>query len=123
MDRQRQLTDLLNRYAHEYYVLDKPTVSDREYDVLYDELRALEAENGIVFEDSPTRRVGGEPIKAFDRYKHKHKLYSLDKSTTEEELRSFLEKAGLFFKKPLRLHCFCGNIYIENLIRKDDRTL
>ena len=94
MDRQRQLTDLLNRYAHEYYVLDKPTVSDREYDVLYDELRALEAENGIVFEDSPTRRVGGEPIKAFDRYKHKHKLYSLDKSTTEEELRSFLEKAS-----------------------------
>ncbi len=94
MTRQRELTDLLNRYAHEYYVLDKPTVSDKEYDVLYDELRALEAASGVVFPDSPTRRVGGEPIKGFERYKHKHKLYSLDKSTTEEELRSFLEKAS-----------------------------
>ena len=90
MDRQRQLTDLLNRYAHEYYVLDKPTVSDKEYDVLYDELRALEQASGVVYDDSPTRRVGGDPIKGFEKYRHKHKLYSLDKSTTEEELRSFL---------------------------------
>ncbi len=94
MSRQRELTDLLNRYAHEYYVLDKPTVSDKEYDVLYDELRALEAASGEVYPDSPTRRVGGDPIKGFEKYKHKHKLYSLDKSTTEEGLRSFLEKAG-----------------------------
>ena len=91
---QRELTDVLNRYAHEYYVLDKPTVSDKEYDALYDQLRALEAESGVVFPDSPTRRVGGEPIKGFEKYRHKHKLYSLDKSTTEEELRSFLEKAA-----------------------------
>ncbi len=94
MDRQRELTDLLNRYAHEYYVLDKPTVSDKEYDVLYDELRALEQASGVVYDDSPTRRVGGDPIKGFEKYRHKHKLYSLDKSTTEEELRSFLEKAN-----------------------------
>ena len=94
MTRQRELTDLLNRYAHEYYVLDNPTVSDREYDVLYDELKALEAQSGVIFPDSPTRRVGGEPIKGFEKYKHRHKLYSLDKSTTEEELRSFLEKAA-----------------------------
>lgn len=94
MNRQRELTDLLNRYAHEYYVLDNPTVSDKEYDVLYDELRALEAASGEVYPDSPTRRVGGEPIKGFEKYKHKHKLYSLDKCTTEEGLKSFLEKAG-----------------------------
>ena len=94
MTRQRELTDLLNRYAHEYYVLDNPTVSDREYDVLYDELKALEAQSGVIFPDSPTRRVGGEPIKGFEKYKHRHMLYSLDKSTTEEELRSFLEKAA-----------------------------
>ncbi len=93
MSRQRELTDLLNRYAHEYYVLDKPTVSDKEYDALYDELRALEQASGEVYPDSPTRRVGGDPIKGFEKYKHKHKLYSLDKSTTEEQLRSFLEKA------------------------------
>ena len=94
MNRQRELTDLLNRYAHEYYVLDKPTVSDKEYDALYDELRALENASGEVYPDSPTRRVGGEPIKGFEKYKHKHKLYSLDKSTSEEELSSFLQKAG-----------------------------
>ncbi|MBQ2740476.1 MAG: NAD-dependent DNA ligase LigA [Clostridia bacterium] len=94
MSRQRELTDLLNRYAHEYYVLDKPTVSDKEYDVLYDELRALEAASGEVYPDSPTRRVGGDPIKGFEKYRHKHKLYSLDKCTTEEGLKSFLEKAG-----------------------------
>ncbi len=93
MSRQRELTDLLNRYAHEYYVLDKPTVSDKEYDVLYDELRALEAASGEVYPDSPTRRVGGEPIKGFEKYRHKHKLYSLDKCTTEEGLKRFLEKA------------------------------
>ena len=94
MNRQRELTDLLNRYAHEYYVLDKPTVSDKEYDALYDELRALEEASGEVYPDSPTRRVGGEPIKGFEKYRHRHKLYSLDKSTTEEGLKSFLEKAG-----------------------------
>ena len=94
MNRQRELTDLLNRYAHEYYVLDNPTVSDKEYDALYDELRALEGASGEVYPDSPTRRVGGDPIKGFEKYKHKHKLYSLDKSTSEDELKSFLQKAG-----------------------------
>ena len=94
MNRQRELTDLLNRYAHEYYVLDNPTVSDKEYDALYDELRALEGASGEVYPDSPTRRVGGDPIKGFEKCKHKHKLYSLDKSTSEEELKSFLQKAG-----------------------------
>ena len=74
MNRQRELTDLLNRYAHEYYVLDNPTVSDKEYDALYDELRALEGASGEVYPDSPTRRVGGDPIKGFEKYKHKHKL-------------------------------------------------
>ena len=62
MDRMRELIDILNRWAYEYYVLDNPSVSDREYDRLYDELRALERESGRVEPDSPTRRVGGEPV-------------------------------------------------------------
>ncbi len=89
MDRQRQLVDTLNRWAYEYYVLDKPTVSDKEYDALYDELRALERENGVVYPDSPTRRVGGEPIKGFEKHTHIARLFSLDKSVTEEELLAF----------------------------------
>ncbi len=92
MDRQRELTDILNRWAYEYYVLDKPTVSDKEYDALYDELCALERESGVVLDDSPTRRVGGEPIKGFERHTHIARLYSLDKSVTKEQLQGFITK-------------------------------
>lgn len=89
MDRMREVVDLLNKYAHEYYVLDNPTVSDIEYDRLYDELKKLESDSGIVYFDSPTRRVGGEPISAFKKHKHLQKLYSLDKATTIEEIIAF----------------------------------
>ena len=92
MSRQRELTDILNKWAYEYYVLDQPTVSDKEYDALYDELKRLEAESGEVYPDSPTRRVGGEPIKAFARHEHIARLFSLDKSVTEEEVRAFLTR-------------------------------
>ena len=97
MNRQRELVDILNRWAYEYYVLDNPTVSDKEYDELYDELCALEKQSGEVYIDSPTRRVGGEPIKGFAKHAHIARLYSLDKAVTEESLRAFLtrvEKTG-----------------------------
>ncbi len=92
MDRKRQLVDVLNKWAHEYYVLDNPTVSDKEYDALYDELRRLEAESGEVYPDSPTRRVGGEPIKGFEKHTHIARLFSLDKAVSEGELRAFLTR-------------------------------
>ena len=57
MDRMRQLIDILNKWAYEYYVLDNPSVSDREYDRLYDELKTLEEQTGRVEFDSPTKRV------------------------------------------------------------------
>ena len=94
MDRKRQLVDLLNKYAHEYYVLDNPTVSDKEYDVLYDELKKLEFESGEVLFDSPTKRVGGEPISSFKKHKHIEKLFSLDKATSEEEIYAFEKKVN-----------------------------
>ncbi|MBR2023624.1 MAG: NAD-dependent DNA ligase LigA [Clostridia bacterium] len=89
MDRKRELVDLLNKWAYEYYVLDAPTVADKEYDVLYDELKRLEEESGEVYEDSPTKRVGGEPIKGFEKHTHIQKLYSLDKAVTAEEVQAF----------------------------------
>lgn len=61
MDRMEELVKILNKYAYEYYVLDNPTVSDKEYDKLYDELVKLEKEEGRTLFDSPTKRVGGEP--------------------------------------------------------------
>ena len=90
--RMRELVDTLNKYAYEYYVLDNPSVPDREYDKLYDELRILEGETGVREQDSPTRRVGGEPISAFAKHEHIHRLYSLDKCVTEEELSAFDER-------------------------------
>ena len=82
----------MNRWAHEYYVLDAPTVSDKEYDALYDELRRLEEESGVVYDDSPTRRVGGEPIKGFIPHTHIARLYSLDKAVSQGELENFLTR-------------------------------
>lgn len=90
--RMRELVDTLNKYAYEYYVLDNPSVPDREYDKLYDELQILEGETGVREQDSPTRRVGGEPISAFTKHEHIHRLYSLDKCVTEEELSAFDER-------------------------------
>ncbi len=88
-DRMRQLVNLLNKYAYEYYVLDNPTVSDGEYDKLYDELKSLEEQSGEVYFDSPTKRVGGEPISAFKKHRHITRLYSLDKAVSEDEIGSF----------------------------------
>ena len=82
----------MNRWAHEYYVLDAPTVSDKEYDALYDELRRLEEESGVVYDDSPTRRVGGEPLKGFSQHTHIARLYSLDKAVSQGELENFLTR-------------------------------
>ncbi len=96
MNRQREITDILNKWAHEYYVLDAPTVSDKEYDTLYDELRALEQQSGVVYPDSPTRRVGGDPIKGFEKHTHIARLFSLDKSVSETELSAFLTRIEKF---------------------------
>ena len=88
----KSLVEKLNKYAHEYYVLDNPTVSDGEYDKLYDRLVALEKETGIILDNSPTKRVGGEPISAFTKHEHINKLYSLDKALTIDEVTSFINR-------------------------------
>ena len=92
MSRMRQLIDQLNEWAYEYYVLDNPSVPDSEYDKLYDELVALEASTSTVEPDSPTRRVGGEPLKSFARHEHISRLYSLDKCVTYDRLSAFVTR-------------------------------
>lgn len=91
-ERMKELVKLLNKYAYQYYVLDEPTVADVQYDALYNELSALEKETGIVLPDSPTRKIGGDPIKEFTPHKHIKKLYSLDKCNSYDELREWSEK-------------------------------
>ncbi len=92
MDRLQELVDILNKYAYEYYVLDNPSVADADYDRLYDELRALEEKTGVVLQDSPTRKIGGEPVAAFEPHTHINKLYSLEKCNSFDELRAWYEK-------------------------------
>lgn len=88
----QQLVQRLNQYAYDYYVLDNPTISDAEYDRLFDQLVALEKSSGIILPNSPTQRVGGKPLKAFDTHQHKNKLYSLDKVKTLDELSAWYQK-------------------------------
>ncbi|MDE6617543.1 MAG: NAD-dependent DNA ligase LigA [Clostridiales bacterium] len=88
----KELVARLNDLAYRYYVLDDPIVSDKEYDVLYDKLCALEAKTGTVLNDSPTKRVGGEPLKSFEPHTHINRLYSLDKCNSFDELRAWFEK-------------------------------
>lgn len=100
MDRVDCLIKTLNQWAYEYYVLDNPSVPDREYDKLYDELKRLEEETGEVRFDSPTRRVGGEPMKGFERHTHIARLYSLDKSVSYDELDAFFTRIGKAVENP-----------------------
>lgn len=86
MDEMRQLVDKLNEFAYYYYVLDNPKVSDKEYDELYDKLVLMEKQSGIVYNDSPTKKVGGDIISAFQSVNHRARLYSLDKAKTDNEL-------------------------------------
>lgn len=107
----REMVDLLNRYAREYYEQDDPTVSDAEYDKLYYELKDLEESTGVILPNSPTHRVGGAPQKAFKPYPHKLRLYSLDKAKDEAELDNYLARiiktVGYFPKMTLE-HKFDG---------------
>lgn len=92
MDTMRKLVDRLNETAHAYYVLDNPIITDHEWDALYDQLQAMEKETGLVLPDSPTRRVGGDPLAAFRQHRHLNRLWSLDKVQSKEALAGWFER-------------------------------
>ena len=91
-EKMKELVEKLNRYAKLYYEEDAPTISDAEYDALYDELRALEESEGYSLKNSPTHRVGGAPQKKFAESQHLLRLYSLDKCKSTEELAEWYGK-------------------------------
>lgn len=89
MDEEKRIDDLIeliNDLSYRYYTLDDPSVSDVEYDRLYDELLALEEKTGIIKPYSPSQRVGGEVLEGFKKHTHLGNLWSLDKSQSYEEL-------------------------------------
>jgi len=118
------LVEILNKYAYQYYVKDEPIVADTEYDKLYDELVELEKSTGIVLENSPTRRVGGETLKKFEQSKHLQKLYSLDKCQNEEqfaEWSSRVKKSLGYFPKLTSEYKFDG--LTLNLLYEDGKLV
>ena len=92
MDRMRELVDRLKETSYAYYVLDDPIISDMQWDQLYDELKALEAQTGTVLPDSPTRQVGGEPLKGFETHTHLTRLWSMDKVQSFEALDAWIAR-------------------------------
>ena len=86
----KEIVNLLNQYAEEYYTKDAPSVSDQEYDRLYRELVELEeAYPELIQKNSPTHRVGGTILTGFEKYQHEYPLYSLQDAFSYEELVSF----------------------------------
>ena len=84
------LRDKIRHHEHLYYVLDRPTISDAEYDDLVRELQRLEKEHpDLITPDSPTQRVGGKPKEGFAKVDHSRPMLSIDNVTSEEELRDW----------------------------------
>lgn len=100
----QSLRDLLNQHNHNYYVLDKPTISDFEFDQLLKELQDLENQHPEFFdENSPTQRVGGSITKNFNTVVHEHRMYSLDNSYSTEDLMDW----------EVRIQKILGNVDLE----------
>lgn len=92
--RVNELKVLLTKYNYEYYVLDEPTVPDSEYDSLFQELVKLELDYpNLKTDDSPTLRVGGEPLDKFQQITHKIAMLSLDNCFNETDLLAFNKRA------------------------------
>lgn len=100
-ERVEELVFELNQYSHEYYVLDAPTISDREYDLLYRELVELEeAFPDLIKQDSPTQRVGDELISGFEKVEHSSQMLSLDNAFSIDELRGFDQRVKQLANDP-----------------------
>ncbi|WP_093328336.1 NAD-dependent DNA ligase LigA [Thalassotalea agarivorans] len=88
-----QIKALIHQYNHEYYVLDNPTVPDAEYDRLMRELIELEAQHpDLKTLDSPSQKVGGEALKAFEQVTHQIPMLSLDNVFSEQEWQAFVKR-------------------------------
>ena len=90
IERQKELTDRLNRAARAYYQEDRELMSNLEYDALYDELVLLEKNTGVVLANSPTAQVGYEAVNELPKEAHESPMLSLDKTKERESLREFV---------------------------------
>ena len=121
-----KLRDQINHHNYLYYVLDQPEVPDAEYDRLLRELEALEvAHPELITEDSPTQRVGAEPLKAFGEVRHKLPMLSLGNCFSDEELHAFIKRIHDRLKSNKTIE-FCAEPKLDGLavsLRYEDGRL
>mgnify|MGYP003397696636 FL=1 len=90
-----QLRDELHRHNHNYYVLNQPVISDRDFDFLLKELQDLEAAHPEAFDpNSPTQRVGSDLNNEFQTVQHQRPMLSLSNTYNREEVKDFYERAS-----------------------------
>lgn len=92
IEEMQQLIEKISIASYQYYVLDNPTMSDKEWDKLYDRLQELEKTSGIVLPSSPSNKIGGNPLSGFKKVKHLKKLMSLQKAQTFDEIVDWLDR-------------------------------
>ena len=109
-----EIRKMINEHNHRYYVLNDPIISDNEYDILFKELESLEKINPECFDaQSPTQRVGAEPITTFDTIRHRLPMLSLGNAMDDSELTSFHERS----KKTLEMDKKESGEYADNYLR------
>jgi DNA ligase (NAD+) len=112
--RAHELKELLNRYAHEYHVLDAPSVSDAVYDGLMRELKAIEAEHPeLIAPDSPTQRVGGKLLGGFEKAQHSQRMLSLNDVFDRAEVEAWAKRMDKLL--PGSKHEFFADIKMDGL--------
>lgn len=100
LERMKSLIETILIHNRNYYDLDNPTISDKEYDKLYDELVDLEKETGVILPNSPTQRVGGDVLEKFAKKRHEIRLYSMGKVRSFSELNTFFNDMKKFVDFP-----------------------
>jgi DNA ligase (NAD+) len=119
-NRIEKLRELLNKYSHEYYILDNPSVSDQEFDALLHELIHLEELHPeYMSSDSPTVRVGGKVLDKFEKVTHRIPMMSLSNAFNEDDLRSFDDKirkvtSKVTYNVELKIDGLAGSLIYEN---------
>ena len=112
--RVRELRDLLNKYSYEYYVNDKPSVSDAIYDSLMDELKKIESSNPeLITIDSPTQRVGNKLLDGFQKLRHQRRMVSLNDVFDKSEIEAWIRRTDKLM--PGQRHEFFTDIKMDGL--------
>lgn len=107
-NRHEELKKIIAQHDYSYYVLDRPTIKDYDYDKLYEELVEIEKKGkGLDLSDSPTQRVGGKPLDIFEKAPHRLPMLSLGNSYSPEDIFDFDERVRKVLKTDQPVEYFC----------------